>query len=68
MGIGKARKKRQIAQYILILIALYLGGMTYKSLRNIKLSLIYFSLLALAYFWFHFFVKPTIDARKKIIS
>ena len=35
---------------------------------NIKLSLIYFSLLALAYFWFHFFVKPTTDARKKIVS
>ena len=30
---------------------------------NIALSLIYFSLLALAYGWFHFFVKPNADAR-----
>jgi ethanolamine permease len=30
---------------------------------NIKLSLIYFSLLILSYIWFHFFVKPTIDAQ-----
>jgi ethanolamine permease len=27
---------------------------------NIKLSIIYFSILALAYIWFHFFVKRTL--------
>jgi ethanolamine permease len=35
---------------------------------NIKLSLIYFSLLGLAYLWFHLFVKQTRDARKTIPS
>ncbi len=35
---------------------------------NIKLSLIYFGLLALAYIWFHFFVKPTHDAKQTIGS
>jgi len=33
---------------------------------NIKLSLIYFSILALAYIWFHFFVKPTSNAQQTI--
>ncbi len=28
---------------------------------NIKLALIYFSILALSYIWFHFFVKRTLD-------
>jgi len=30
---------------------------------NIKLSVIYFSILALAYIWFHFFVKKNVDAK-----
>jgi hypothetical protein len=30
---------------------------------NINLSLIYFSILIVAYIWFHFFVKPKIDAQ-----
>jgi len=33
---------------------------------NIKLSVIYFLLLALSYIWFHFFVKKTIDAEQSI--
>ncbi|HEX9511001.1 MAG TPA: ethanolamine permease [Puia sp.] len=35
---------------------------------NIKLSLIYFSLLALAYIWFHFFVKRTGNAEQTILG
>ena len=35
---------------------------------NIKLSLIYFSLLVLSYIWFYFFVKPKIDAQQSITS
>ncbi|HEY4287159.1 MAG TPA: ethanolamine permease [Puia sp.] len=35
---------------------------------NIKLSAIYFSLLCLSYIWFHFFVKPTIDAEQSIAT
>jgi len=35
---------------------------------NIKLSGIYFLLLALSYIWFHFFVKPTIDAKQTITT
>ncbi|MBS1564393.1 MAG: ethanolamine permease [Bacteroidetes bacterium] len=35
---------------------------------NIKLSVIYFSILALAYIWFHFFVKKNIDATKALDS
>ena len=35
---------------------------------NIKLSLIYFSILGLAYIWFHFFVKRTADAQQTIAS
>ena len=31
---------------------------------NIKLALIYFSILALSYIWFHFFVKRTPDAEQ----
>jgi ethanolamine permease len=31
---------------------------------NIKLSVIYFSILALAYIWFHFFVKKNADAKQ----
>jgi ethanolamine permease len=34
---------------------------------NIKLSIIYFSILALAYIWFHFFVKRTIDYEQQTI-
>jgi ethanolamine permease len=33
---------------------------------NIKLSLIYFSLLCLSYIWFHFFVKRTANAQQSI--
>ena len=33
---------------------------------NIKLSLIYFGILGLAYIWFLFFVKPTHDAQQAI--
>ncbi|MDR3714893.1 MAG: ethanolamine permease [Puia sp.] len=35
---------------------------------NIKLAVIYFSILALSYIWFHFFVKRTPDAEKTINS
>jgi ethanolamine permease len=35
---------------------------------NINLSLIYFSILLLAYIWFHFFVKPRIDAQQSTAS
>jgi len=35
---------------------------------NIKLSIIYFSILALAYIWFHFFVKKSDDAKQTIPS
>jgi ethanolamine permease len=35
---------------------------------NIKLSLIYFSILALAYIYYHFFVKPKSDAQQTIAS
>ena len=35
---------------------------------NIKLSLIYFSILGLSYIWFHFFVKPTSDAQPTIAA
>jgi len=31
---------------------------------NIKLSLIFFAILALAYIWFHFFVKQSSDANE----
>jgi hypothetical protein len=31
---------------------------------NIKLSLIYFAIIALSYIWFHFFVKKTSDAEQ----
>jgi ethanolamine permease len=33
---------------------------------NIKLSLIYFSILAVSYIWFHFFVKRTIDEQQTV--
>lgn len=35
---------------------------------NIKLSLIYFSILALAYIWFHFFVKKSTDYEQQTIA
>ncbi len=35
---------------------------------NIKLSVIYFSILALAYIWFHFFVKKNADAKQTLHS
>jgi ethanolamine permease len=35
---------------------------------NIKLSGIYFLLLALSYIWFHFFVKPTIDVKQSVAT
>jgi ethanolamine permease len=35
---------------------------------NIKLSLIYFSILGLGYIWFHFFVKSTSDAQPTIAA
>ncbi len=35
---------------------------------NIKLSLYYFSILALAYIWFHFFVKRTKDYEQQTIA
>ena len=35
---------------------------------NIKLSGIYFSILVLAYIWFHFFVKRTTDYERQTIS
>ena len=35
---------------------------------NVKLSIIYFSLLLVSYIWFHFFVKRTIDAKQSIAS
>jgi ethanolamine permease len=35
---------------------------------NIKLSLIYFSLLLVSYIWFHFVVKPAVDAKQSITS
>jgi ethanolamine permease len=33
---------------------------------NLKLSLIYFSILVVAYLWFHFFVKPTHHAQQPV--
>jgi ethanolamine permease len=35
---------------------------------NVKLSLIYFSLLSVSYIWFHLFVKRSHDAQKSIVS
>jgi len=35
---------------------------------NVKLSIIYFSLLLVSYIWFHFFVKRIIDAQQSIAS
>jgi len=35
---------------------------------NVRLSLIYFSLLGLSYIWFVFFVKPPRDAEQTIVS
>jgi ethanolamine permease len=35
---------------------------------NIKLSVIYFSILALAYIWFHFFVNKRDDAKQALSS
>jgi ethanolamine permease len=51
-------------------IALVIAGVSLVAMvtLNIKLSLIYFSLLALAYIWFHFFVKQTGDAQQTIVS
>jgi ethanolamine permease len=52
------------------LIALVIAGVSLVAMvtLNIKLSGIYFSLLALAYIWFHFFVKQTGDAQQTIVS
>jgi hypothetical protein len=35
---------------------------------NIKLSVIYFSIIGLAYIWFHFFVKKTEDYEQQTIA
>jgi len=35
---------------------------------NVKLSLIYFSLLLVSYIWFHFFVKKMLHAEQSIAS
>jgi ethanolamine permease len=52
------------------LVALGIAGVSLVAMvtLNIKLSLIYFSLLALAYIWFHFFVKRTGNAEQTIIG
>jgi hypothetical protein len=44
----------------LIIASLSLIAMT---TLNIKLSLIYFAILALTYIWFHFFLKRVSNAR-----
>jgi len=52
------------------LVALVIAAVSLVAMitLNIKLSLIYFSILALAYIWFHFFVKRTRDAQQTIAS
>jgi ethanolamine permease len=50
------------------IIALVIATLSIIALTtlNIKLSLIYFGILALTYIWFHFFVKPTQHAEQAI--
>ena len=52
------------------IVALVLGVVCLVAMitLNIKLFGIYFSLLCLSYIWFHFFVKPTIDAEQSIAT
>jgi ethanolamine permease len=52
------------------IVALVIGAICLVAMitLNIKLSAIYFLLLALSYIWFHFFVKPTIDAEQSIAT
>jgi len=52
------------------IVALVIGSVCFVAMisLNIKLSGIYFLLLALSYIWFHFFVKPTIDAKQTITT
>ncbi len=49
----------------LVIAAISLIAMT---TLNVKLSVIYFSILALAYIWFHFFVKKSDDAKQTLGS
>ena len=52
------------------IVALGIGAICLVAMitLNIKLSGIYFLLLALSYIWFHFFVKPTINAEQSIVT
>ncbi len=52
------------------IIALIISGVCLVAMitLNIKLSLIYFAIIALSYIWFHFFVKKSIDAEQIINS
>jgi ethanolamine permease len=51
----------------LIALVIAVVSLVAMTTLNIKLSLIYFSLLALSYIWFHFFVKPRDDAQQTIV-
>lgn len=52
------------------IVALVIGTVCLVAMitLNIKLSAIYFSILCVSYIWFHFFVKPTLDAEQTIVA
>ncbi len=55
---------------VLPIVALVIGIVSLIAMITlyIKLSVIYFSILALAYIWFHFFVKKNVDAKQTLGS
>ena len=52
----------------IIALAIATVSLVAMTTLNKKLSLIYFGILVLTYIWFHFFVKPTHDAKQAIDS
>ena len=52
------------------IVALVIGGVCLIALTslNIKLSVIYFSIIGVSYIWFNFFVKKNADAQQPIAS
>ncbi len=51
----------------LIALVIAVVSLVAMTTLNIKLAVIYFSLLVLGYIWFHFFVKKTDDAQQTIV-
>jgi ethanolamine permease len=67
---GLARPFRVIWYPVFPVVALVIAAVCLVAMitLNVKLSLIYFSLLLVSYIWFHLFVKRSHDAQQSIVS